>query len=60
MLQLLYAGGLRIGEVISLKLTNVHSDRNLLLIRGSKGKKDRSALLLQEVAGNLRCYYKAY
>ncbi|PTX18205.1 site-specific recombinase XerD [Pontibacter mucosus] len=60
MLQLLYAGGLRIGEVINLKLTDVQSDRNLLLIRGGKGKKDRTTLLSQKLLENLRAYYKQY
>ncbi|MHA6248241.1 tyrosine-type recombinase/integrase [Pontibacter sp. CAU 1760] len=60
MLQLLYAGGLRIGEVINLKLTAVQSDRNLLLIRGGKGKKDRTTVLSQKLLENLRIYYKEY
>jgi len=49
LLQLLYAGGLRISEVINLKLTDVQSGRNLLLIRGGKGQKDRTTLLSQKL-----------
>ncbi|SIR30847.1 tyrosine-type recombinase/integrase [Pontibacter lucknowensis] len=60
LLQLLYAGGLRIGEVINLKITDVQSDRNLLLIRGGKGKKDRTTLLSQKLLESLRAYYKEY
>ncbi|GHA62375.1 tyrosine-type recombinase/integrase [Pontibacter akesuensis] len=60
MLQLLYAGGLRIGEVINLRLTDVQSERNLLLIRGGKGKKDRTTLLAQKLLESLRVYYRAY
>jgi integrase/recombinase XerD len=60
MLQLLYAGGLRIGEVINLKLTDVQSGRNMLLIRVGKGKKDRTTLLSQKLLESLRAYYKAY
>ncbi|QCR22446.1 tyrosine-type recombinase/integrase [Pontibacter sp. SGAir0037] len=60
MLQLLYASGLRIGEVINLKLTDVQSDRNLLLIRGGKGKKDRTTLLSPKLLETLRAYYKEY
>jgi integrase/recombinase XerD len=60
MLQLLYAGGLRIGEVINLKLTDVQSERNLLLIRGGKGKKDRTTLLSLKLLESLRAYYKQY
>jgi len=60
MLQLLYAGGLRIGEVINLKLTDVKSDRNMLFIRGGKGKKDRTTVLSQRLLESLRNYYKVY
>ena len=60
LLQLLYAGGLRIGEVINLKLTDVQSGRNLLLIRGGKGKKDRTTLLSQKLLESLRSYFKQY
>ena len=60
LLKLLYAVGLRIGEVINLKITDVQSGRNLLLIRGGKGKKDRTTLLSQKLLQSLREYYKAY
>ncbi|MCX2739419.1 tyrosine-type recombinase/integrase [Pontibacter anaerobius] len=60
MLQLLYSGGLRISEVINLRLTDVQSGRNMLLIRGGKGKKDRTTLLSQRLLESLRAYYKVY
>ncbi len=60
LLQLLYAGGLRIGELINLKITDIQSDRNLLLIRGGKGKKDRTTLLSEKLLQSLREYYRAY
>nr|WP_241749138.1 tyrosine-type recombinase/integrase [Rufibacter sediminis] len=60
LLQLLYAGGLRIGEVINLKVSDVQSDRNLLLIRGGKGKKDRTTLLSKRLLESLRTYYREY
>jgi len=60
LLQLLYAGGLRIGEVINLKVTDVKSDRNLLFLRGGKGKKDRTTLLSKRLLESLRAYYKLY
>ncbi|MDB5262993.1 MAG: integrase [Adhaeribacter sp.] len=60
LMQLLYAGGLRIGEVINLKISDVKSDRNLLLLRGGKGKKDRTTLLSQKLLHSLRQYYKQY
>ena len=60
LMQLLYAGGLRISEVINLKISDVKSDRNLLLLRGGKGKKDRTTLLSQKLLLSLRQYYKQY
>ncbi len=60
MLQLLYAGGLRIGEVVNLKISDVQSARNVLFIRGGKGKKDRTTLLSQKLLESLRAYYKMY
>lgn len=60
LLQLLYAGGLRISEAVNLKLTDIKSERNLLLIRGGKGQKDRTTLLSQRLLQSLREYYKVY
>jgi integrase/recombinase XerD len=60
LLQLLYAGGLRISEVINLRISDVQSGRNLLFIRGGKGKKDRTTLLSQKLLESLRLYYKDY
>ena len=40
-LSLLYGSGLRVGEVVSLKIGDVDIDRKLIHIRGSKGAKDR-------------------
>jgi integrase/recombinase XerD len=60
LLQLLYAGRLRMGEVINLKIIYMQSERNLLLIRCGKGKKDRTTLLSQKLLSSLREYHKAY
>jgi integrase/recombinase XerD len=60
LLQILYAGGLRIGEVVNLKLTDVQSKRHLLLIRGGKGYKDRATLLSDRLLTELRQYYRQY
>lgn len=60
LLLLLYSGGLRISEVVNLKLTDVQSQRNLLLIRGAKGYKDRTTLLSGKLLEELRLYYRQY
>jgi integrase/recombinase XerD len=41
MLKIIYACGLRSGELISLKPNDIHRDREILHIKNAKGKKDR-------------------
>ena len=60
MLSLMYACGLRRSELLNLSLKDVLSDRNLLFIRQSKGKKDRLVPISDKVIDMLREYYKAY
>jgi len=60
MLSLIYACGLRRSELLNLKPKDVLSDRNLLFIRQSKGKKDRVVPISNKVIEILREYYKAY
>ncbi len=60
MLSLIYSCGLRCGELLKLKLTDVDSKRGLLIIRQSKGRKDRIAPLSQKIVEMLREYYLAY
>jgi integrase/recombinase XerD len=60
MLSLIYACGLRRGELINLQPTDVQSNRGLLLIRQGKGKKDRVVSLSDKTIEMLREYYKMY
>jgi integrase/recombinase XerD len=60
MLSLIYACGLRRGELLQLRLKDVLSDRQLLFIQQSKGKKDRVVPIGEKVIEMLRDYYKAY
>ena len=46
-LMTLYGAGLRLSEVASLKVSDIHSDKMQLFIRYAKGGKDRYALLSQ-------------
>lgn len=41
MLELLYGGGLRVSEVVGLRVEDVDVDAGLLWVRGGKGRKDR-------------------
>ncbi len=56
-LMTLYSGGLRRSELINLKISDIDSDRMLILIRNSKGNKDRYTLLSKSLLILLRQYY---
>lgn len=60
MLSLIYACGLRRSELLNLTLKDVLSDRNLLFIQQSKGKKDRVVPIGNKLIEMLRDYYKAF
>ena len=60
MLSLIYACGLRAGELISLKLAHIDRDRNLIWVKNSKGKKDRIIPLGGKMPEMIMNYTKAY
>ena len=60
MLKLCYGMGLRVSEIINLKITDISSSRMQVHIRCAKGKKDRMVNLPQSVLEELRSYYKLY
>ncbi|WP_407267616.1 tyrosine-type recombinase/integrase [Tenacibaculum maritimum] len=60
LLSLIYSAGLRIGEAINLKVSDIDSKRMLIHIKGAKGKKDRYTLLSPSFLELLRAYYKTY
>jgi len=53
-----YAAGLRIGEVVRLKVACIDSQRMLLHIEAPKGGRDRYAMLYPRLLGVLRAYWK--
>lgn len=60
MLSLIYSCGLRRSELLHLKSTDIDSKRNVVIIRQSKGRKDRIAPLSPKILDLLRDYYKMY
>lgn len=60
MLSLIYACGLRRSELLNLKPADVDSKRKLLIIRQSKGKKDRITPISEKIIALLREYFKIY
>ena len=60
MLALLYSAGLRAGDLINLRLTDIDWDRKQIQIRQGKGKKDRITLLSTVLQDILRDYLQTY
>ena len=60
MLCLLYSCGLRSGELLNLQPIHIDSKRNIILIKQSKGKKDRIVPLSSKILEMLREYYRLY
>lgn len=56
----IYSAGLRIGEVIRLRVKDVRSDDGFLFVKDSKGKKDRHTVLSPLLLDLLRTYYKVH
>ncbi|MDI6689559.1 MAG: tyrosine-type recombinase/integrase [Actinomycetota bacterium] len=59
-LLLTYSSGLRVSEVVRLKVSDIDSNRMLIRIRQGKGKKDRYSLLSEVALEELRNYYREY
>lgn len=57
---MVYSAGLRVGEVVRLKITDIDPDRMLIHIVQGKGKKDRYTTLSEIALTELRNYAKEY
>jgi len=58
LLSLAYATGLRSSEVVSLKLTDIDSDRMVIRVEQGKGKKDRYVILSPNLLELLREWWR--
>jgi integrase/recombinase XerD len=57
---LLYSGGLRLKELVNLKLADIDSKSRIIHIAPTKSSKKRVVMLSQVLLSNLRLYYKEY
>lgn len=55
-----YAAGLRVSEVVSLKVTDIDSNRMMIRVQQGKGRKDRYTILSKRLLKELRIYWKMY
>ena len=59
-MMVIYSAGLRISELLNLKINDIDTKTMNIHIKGAKGKKDRMVLLSEKVLIHLREYYKEY
>jgi len=60
LLMLLYAAGLRVGEVVRLRPSDIDGERGLVRVRRGKGRKDRYTILAQRALEAVRIYRDAF
>ena len=58
-LSLAYGAGLRASEVVSLKISDIDSDRQVIRVQQGKGRKDRYAMLSLDLLELLRAWWRA-
>lgn len=57
---LMYGAGLRVSEIINLKIEHIDSRNNIIHVKLGKGKKDRQVMLDSKVLESLRDYAREY
>jgi site-specific recombinase XerD len=55
-----YAAGLRVSEVVKLKVSDLDSERMAIRVAEGKGRKDRYTLLSKRLLEELRSYWRVY
>jgi integrase/recombinase XerD len=59
-ISMIYSCGLRISEVIHIRISDIDSSRMLITIKNAKGRKDRIVGLSRLILDMLKDYYVAY
>jgi site-specific recombinase XerD len=60
MLMLSYASGLRVSELVRLRIEDIDGTRGLIHIRDAKGRKDRYTVFPESLREQLLTYWKTY
>ncbi len=58
-LSVAYGAGLRASEVVSLKVSDIDSERQVIRVEQGKGRKDRYAILSDDLLDLLRAWWRA-
>lgn len=59
-ISLLYSAGLRRGELLNLKISDIDSKRMTVRVEQAKANKDRYSILSEKLLLKLRLYFKEY
>jgi site-specific recombinase XerD len=59
-LAMIYSAGLRISELLNLQLNNIDIDRRQIIVKNSKGRKDRMIILAESFIPLLLNYVNSY
>jgi site-specific recombinase XerD len=60
LLLLIYSAGLRVSEVLNLRVEDILTDRKMVFIRRAKGRKDRYTTLAENALALLQEYLRSY
>src|ERR671919_1220005 len=55
-----YSAGLRVSELVNLKITDIDAERMMIRVERGKGGKDRYTILSKNLLAELRLYWKRY
>lgn len=58
--EILYAGGLRLSDLLNLKIVDINSHDMIIVLKNGKGGKDRVVMLSQQLLIDLRSYFVEY
>jgi integrase/recombinase XerD len=59
-LAMIYSAGMRISELLNLKISNIDIDRRQIIIKNAKNRKDRNVILAESIMPLLRNYFTSY
>jgi integrase/recombinase XerD len=60
LLMLTYSAGLRVSEIVNLRIEDIDTERKVIMVRRAKGRKDRYTLLSEKAVDAVEVYREYY